>query len=133
MLVTEERQEVAEFDDLEDEFDADEYDVASKPSRKSIWQRIWRFFFKTSSVREAEYRERMIELSKAIENFPDAAVNYILRGELHSQHQEYDEAREDFNKALELAEAQYENERWGISAQAIRDRALKGLQRIIGR
>ena len=138
MLVSEER------DGVEDEFDIDDLDepveeesdsFPSKPEieRNSIWQKIRRFFFQTASEKRAENRTRMYILNQAIETYPAAAINYLLRGELYLEIRERDLAQQDFEKALELAETQFENDRWGLGSQAIMDRARCGLQRIEAR
>lgn len=135
MLVSEERHEV------EDEFDSDDLDelveeefdsLSSKPEieQNSILQKIRRFFFKTVSEKRSENRTRMYLLTQAIETYPDAAVNHLLRGELYLKIRERELAQQDFEKALELAEAQFDNDRWGLGSQALQDRARRGLQRI---
>lgn len=135
MLVSEERYEVEnafqhDFDDMpEDEFDS--FSTSFAVARPSIWQSIRRFFFKTASEKEDENRTRMYILNNAIETYPDAAVNYLLRGELQIELRQYEMAQTDFETALELAATQYDNERWGLGAQAIQDRARRGLQRTV--
>lgn len=136
MAVSEERYEV------EDKFDNDDLDESveeesdslpsnSKIAQTALWQRIRRFFFKTASEKKEEFRTRIIILSHTIETHPDAAVNYVLRGELYLALRERELAQQDFEKALELAEAQFDNDRWGLGSQAILDRARLGLQRIV--
>jgi tetratricopeptide (TPR) repeat protein len=68
-------------------------------------------------------------LDEAIESAPDTAVNYVLRGELYLKAREYALARRDFQRAYELAAAQFERSDWGLIAQAMQDRALTGLQK----
>jgi tetratricopeptide (TPR) repeat protein len=72
---------------------------------------------------------RLTHLSQAITTYPDAPTNYLLRGELYLQHHEYAQAIADFHRAVELASAQMETDRWGLMAQAVQDRALAGLRK----
>ena len=133
MAVVEERDEVDELNDLNTDWDEDEFDdeiETHSDEIRPIWQKIRRFFFMTSAEKREDNRQRMSELTQSIEAYPDAAANYLLRGELHTDLQQYDLAQEDFEKALALAETQYENDRWGLASQAIQDRARSGLKRI---
>lgn len=130
--MSEERYEVEdEFDyDGFDEQDDEEQSSIPQKNRPAIWQTIRRFFVKTASEQEAENRTRMYVLNNAIETYPDAAVNYLLRGELYLDIGRHNQAKDDFEKALELATDQYDNERWGLASQAIQDRARRGLQKL---
>ena len=135
MVVPEERygvEDELEIDDLDEGVEDEADSLPSKPilDQASIWQRIRRFFFQTVSEKREENRARMYVLTQAIETYPDAAINYLLRGELYLEIREQDLAQEDFEKALELAETQFDNDRWGLGSQAIMDRARRGLQRI---
>lgn len=135
MVVSEERYEVEEefdSDDLDELVEAEFDSLPSKPDieKYSIWQKVRRFFFTTASEKRAENRTRMYILNQAIETYPTAAVNYLLRGELHLEFRERELAQQDFEKALELAELQFDNDRWGLGSQAILDRARRGLQRM---
>jgi hypothetical protein len=73
---------------------------------------------------------RVEVLTVAIEEHPDAPVNYVLRGEVLMDGGDQDLAAEDFQKALELAEAQAETANWGYIYRAVADRAREGLRRI---
>jgi hypothetical protein len=78
-------------------------------------------------------RENRIEiLTEAIERDPEAAVNYVLRGEAFLQKNAENEAAADFNRALELAERQAEDADWGYIDRAVADRAREGLRRVEG-
>lgn len=112
--------------DEESHGDEFEQDASSHPT----WQVIRRFFFRTPSERRAEQGQRMRHLTRAIAEQPQAAANYLLRGELHEALQQYALAREDFDQALRQAQAQYTEAAWGLAAQAIQDRAQQGLERI---
>ena len=71
---------------------------------------------------------RLRVLSDAIRLHPSAAINYVLRGELYLRNEQTTEAIEDFLNAIEKAEAEAPQQRWGLQAQAVRDRALYGLR-----
>lgn len=71
---------------------------------------------------------RLERLNLAIERHPQAPINYLLRGELFSEQNYNHLAAQDFQKALELAQEQYQHSQWGIAEQAIIDRAIIGLQ-----
>lgn len=116
---------------LED-FSSDE-DVAEEENSYSptFWQKIRRLFFMFPGEKRSEQYQRLRDLTEAIEQFPETAVNYLLRGELHLDMKQYDLAQEDLETALELAQAQFENERWGLTAQSTMDRAKQGLQRLL--
>lgn len=81
----------------------------------------------------AEYQQRLANLNQAIAQYPDAAANYLQRAEFYMQMHDYPAAAEDFQRALELAAADYEASAWGILAQSVRDRALAGLAKAAAR
>lgn len=107
------------------------YEEKTKAIPLSFWQKLRRIFLPNDEDRRESVRERLQELTIAIERYPEAAVNYLLRGELHLELRQLLLAEEDFKAALGLAEAQYRAERWGLSAQAIADRARRGLEEIL--
>lgn len=72
---------------------------------------------------------RWSDLSRMIAEQPEAASNYVLRGELLLEAGDYGAAVEDFRRGLELAAQQVESANWGLVAQALQDRALAGLER----
>jgi len=113
------------------EFSSAEPDEKAKETVPGLWQRLRRFFLPSPEERREAERQRLLELSIAIERYPEAAVNYLLRGELHLQQKQWALAEEDLSEALRLADSQYSQERWGISAQAIADRARRGLDDIL--
>lgn len=73
--------------------------------------------------------ERLAELDRAVEAAPESSANLILRGEVLLDMGSFDQAEVDFQRGLELAEAQLEQSAWGVMEQALRDRALMGLER----
>lgn len=94
------------------------------------WSRLRRFFFPTRLEKWAQLERRLAQLTEAIEESPQAAVNYVLRGEAYEGAKRYVEARADYEQALELAREALQEEDWGIAAQAIQERAEQGLRRI---
>lgn len=99
---------------------------AEVPAQQSFWQGLLNSIFPTGSQREAEALTRLQTLDDAIALYPEAASNYMLRGEVYLQLKHYELAILDFEQAIELADV--ENCDWGIVAQAIQDRALHGLK-----
>jgi tetratricopeptide (TPR) repeat protein len=136
MRLMEDRPEVEELHNAELSEESPTNEVVEteekvKGEAPSLWQRLRRFFFPSYQERREAERQRLIDLAVAIERYPEAAVNYLLRGELHLELAQYELAKEDFEQALQLAEAQYPQERWGLSAQAISDRARRGLETVL--
>ena len=105
-------------------------DQPAEPERVSFWHRVRRFFFQTAGEKAAEQRQRMADLNRAISDNPQAAANYLLRGELRLERGQYELARHDFMQAIELAEAQFENDQWGLVAQSVMDRARERLRQV---
>lgn len=77
-----------------------------------------------------EASQRLRILSKKIEKFPDAPVNFVLRGELYLSVNEYEKAAADFQQALTLAEQLDPELDWGYINAAYIDRAHIGLSQI---
>jgi tetratricopeptide (TPR) repeat protein len=73
---------------------------------------------------------RLGALTEQIAVYPNAAANYVLRGELYARAGEYALAEADFVKALALTAAQLPRTDWGLVEQAIQDRAEHGLRRV---
>jgi tetratricopeptide (TPR) repeat protein len=90
-----------------------------------LWERIRRAILGDID----NVAERIRHLDAAIENAADTPANYVLRGELYLTLREYALARRDFQRAQELAAAQFQQSDWGLMAQAMEDRALIGLQK----
>ena len=82
----------------------------------------------TGEQRPRSRDERLLRsLNRAIAEHPESPTNYVLRGELALGTKDYNQAVADFEKALELASAQVESNRWGVIAQSMQDRAYAGL------
>ncbi|MCA9914821.1 MAG: hypothetical protein KC496_15820 [Anaerolineae bacterium] len=96
-----------------------------KPKSATIWDRLRRVIFPGM-----EGEARLQQFEEAIAESPDAAVNYLLRGELYLEMRRLHLAKSDFEQAAALAAQQLEDESWGISAQAVYDRALQHLARL---
>lgn len=105
--------------------------VLGKPTStdevESVWNKFKRWLMPTEEERLATVEERLAGLNDAIEDAPEAAVNYLARGELYLEIGQVDEAIADLEQAVTLATKEFEDRRWGVVAQAIRDRATRGL------
>lgn len=82
----------------------------------------------TKEERMAEAEERLLALNEAIEDAPDVAVNYLARAELLLEIGRIVEAIDDFERVETLAAKDFEDRRWGVVAQALRDRARRGME-----
>lgn len=71
---------------------------------------------------------RLHLLNRAIEGSPDAAVNFVLRGEYWLEQEDTERAIADFETAIKLAEAELETSDWGYVQQALIDRSQLGLR-----
>lgn len=105
--------------------------INETPKRKirpavPVWERLRRWFIPSRD----DMMLRLDELTDAIALSPEAAANYVLRGELYLELREYELAEADFQRGYELAEAQFEAADWGLMEQVMRDRALAGLQKV---
>jgi tetratricopeptide (TPR) repeat protein len=99
--------------------------------KPSFWRWLWQRLWPQKPQREALYRrfaERLHDLDDAIVMHPEAASNYVLRGEIYLQLREYALARQDFERACERITEQLEQDRWGLVAQSLQDRAQHGLE-----
>jgi hypothetical protein len=97
---------------------------------ESIWKRLRRLVSgENYRLDDPAFSARLNRLSDAVEAAPDQPANYVLRGELYMRAKLYELARDDFQRAEELAETQFERSNWGLLAQATRDRALIGLSK----
>ena len=71
---------------------------------------------------------RLDLLTRAIEAHPEAPANYVIRGELLLEAEDYELAAQDFETALSLAQPLAESSNWGYINQALIDRARQGLR-----
>lgn len=99
--------------------------VSTAVPTPTVWQQIRALFLPDRALAA----RRINDLNRAIDASPDAAGNYVLRGEVYFESQEYELALADFEQGLELAQKQFDESDWGFVAQAVRDRALTGLQK----
>jgi tetratricopeptide (TPR) repeat protein len=90
------------------------------------WLRVRFLGHDVAAARE----EQLASLNRAIRRNPASPSNYVLRGELYLTVGYDAMARLDFQRALQLANKEYENDAWGLLAQALRDRAQAGLRRL---
>ncbi len=86
-----------------------------------------RSLMRTPAEREREFYRRHRELNDKIELIPDLFTYYVLRGELLAERGDIDRARSDFEKAVALADNLDPAREWGLLQQAMRDRALQGI------
>ncbi|MFZ4826035.1 MAG: hypothetical protein ACOYLB_01635 [Phototrophicaceae bacterium] len=98
------------------------------PNSGSIPRTFWGWVGFRLFGRVEDEGARLQTLSDAIRLHPNAAVNYLLRGEFYLRNGQLDQAIEDFLNAIDKAEAEAPQQRWGLQAQAVRDRALYGLR-----
>lgn len=90
------------------------------------WLRVRLLGHDVAGARE----EQLAHLNHAIRRNPASPANYVLRGELYLTVGYVGLARVDFERALRLADEEYENDTWGLLSQALRDRAQEGLRRL---
>ena len=79
-------------------------------------------------TRTPPYLRQLQVLDDAIARHPDAAINYVLRGEFWLKHSQHAEAIADFTKAIALAQAELDASDWEYREQAVLDRAQRGLR-----
>ena len=102
--------------------------VPASPNGRSLWGLVRSWLWPTVEQRTVLIQARLESLNDQIERYPDTASNYVIRGELYLEAQFYDLATQDFSKALELSEKQYETNDWGVVVQALQARAVQGLE-----
>lgn len=71
--------------------------------------------------------DRLYVLDTAIERYPDAPVNYLLRGEFWFEQGDLQQAQADFIKVCDLAEQALQTSGWGYIYQSYLDRAEQRL------
>lgn len=67
-------------------------------------------------------------LNLAIEIYPNAAANYLARGDYFRYERAFELAAEDYLRALMLVNQEIAQSRWGFAPQAVRDSILLRLQ-----
>lgn len=75
----------------------------------------------------AENNARLANLTAAIEQYPEAPANYLLRADLHMTMRRYADAADDYQQAIDLADAEFGRSEWGVLAGSVRERAREGL------
>lgn len=109
---------------------ADEDFTPTTPSQPNLLETIIGFFFRTPAQRERDRSRRLRELNVSIEYSPDSPTLYVLRGELFLERKEYHLAEADFKTAIDVADEFDPEDGWGLVTQAMRDRALEGLEKV---
>ncbi len=104
---------------------ARETDAGHPPT---FWKRLVRLLLPSPLARAERQAERLRELNVALRLYPESPTNYVLRGEFYLELGDYGRAADDFCKALGLACRQFDDDRWGIVAQSMQDRAQRGLK-----
>ena len=92
-----------------------------------------RRLLRTQVEREREFYRRYQELSDKIELMPESFTYYVLRGELLIERGDHARARGDFEAAVALADSYDPAKSWGLLEQAMRDRALQGIDLVTRR
>ncbi len=67
--------------------------------------------------------QELVRLNRNIDAYPDAAINYLLRGEFWLKLEQTQQALPDLVKAIELAELERNQSPWEYREQAVIDRA----------
>lgn len=106
------------------------WQVPEEPTARAPRQRHGLVEWINSFFSGPSAKQRLAHLNKAIDQYPDAPSNYLLRGELYLEARHYHDATEDFYKALELAADEYVDSSWGILSASVRDRAMDGLMTV---
>lgn len=97
-------------------------------SEPSVWHRLTPWLNVSAADQQSRQAERIQSLTRAISRDPASAALYLCRGESYMEAGDQASAAADFRQALALAEVQFKTETWGVVAQALRDRAFRGLQ-----
>lgn len=98
----------------------------SSPAPEPVWKKVLQQLLGMPDA--AAISQRINELNRAIDDDPESAVNYVLRGEAYLDAKAYTLAYADFQQGLDMAQAQFEQSDWGIVAQTVQDRAMQGLR-----
>ncbi|CAG0975054.1 hypothetical protein ANRL4_01513 [Anaerolineae bacterium] len=76
---------------------------------------------------------RVILLTEAIEKYPDAPANYVLRGEALIEAGDDQAAVDDFRNALKIIKGAVESQNWGYIYPMLAERARAGLRHLQSR
>ena len=114
-------------------FDVDVAPMSASTHQPSWWQVIVQRLTAIVNPQAVNYDDALIELDDAIALNPDAAVNYVLRGEIYMKLKNNTLAAADFEHALSLTAESVENSDWGFLEQVMQDRARQGLRRVLPR
>lgn len=99
-------------------------------SEPSVWERLTARLNFSAADRQNQQMERIQSLTRAISRDPACAATVLCRAESYLEADDLRSAAADFRQVLALAEVQFKTETWGVVAQAIRDRAFRGLQHV---
>ena len=77
-----------------------------------------------------ENTNRLIALTQKIDRYPEAPVNYVLRGEIYLSIGDNLSAETDFRQAIALSEQRDPELDWGYLNTAFLDRAVEGLRQV---
>ncbi len=99
----------------------------STADERSWWMWLRDLVWPSLAVRTQQIEQRLNELNRTIQEYPEAVSAYVLRGEIYLEAGFYELAMADFTRALSLAEQQYKTSDWGVVVQAMQDRARDGL------
>lgn len=80
-----------------------------------------RAYEKAQRMKQEKPAEAEKELNKAVQIFPQFAAAWTLLGDLHRQHERFDEARTEYARAIS-ADPQYVNPAYGLAAIAMREK-----------
>ncbi|MFW5692156.1 MAG: hypothetical protein ACOCX3_02270 [Chloroflexota bacterium] len=106
----------------------DERSEGRSTRQDGVFDRLRRWLMPTQGARNMRYASALAELDDAIALYPEAPMNYVLRGELYLKTAYYELARADFSQALTLAPEQIHDSAWGFIEQSAQDRARRGLK-----
>ncbi|MCA9892342.1 MAG: hypothetical protein KC615_05130 [Anaerolineae bacterium] len=105
-----------------DEVFLDEADSGSTKRRPGLLARLAGWIGISAPI-----EEKLQALNQSIQLEPEAPTAYVLRGEIFVKKKQYHLAKADFERAIVLTDEMIHSARWGVVAQAMRDRALEGL------
>lgn len=92
------------------------------------WRSLISVVYQSPLAREREFYRCLRELNDAISEAPDDITQLVLRGELLLERGEHERAKQDFARALALAEALDDATAWHILEQVMSDRAAYGMR-----